>query len=550
MSGTAAVLGGASSAGESAQGGAAGSAADSSGGVGGAGVVENGGNGGGAGEPACRSDGDCGDGLACNGEERCALGSCQAGTSVSCSDELTCREREGEAACEFASAGPWVTFYGATSVHFFSLGLYGVPAHYANRLPPIELTRAAIDGDNQALIDYRWSADGRYLMLNVAGEQRALYGMEFGNGLPSAARLIPNLPRDEGQYSIASFDPSVACTVAQERGMLFKICFGSSGVVADLIHSNATPDLDLSGARYCAGASAVLASSRLFDLEASEQEPELLPGFQVSPDGKHLLGLDSAGLSLRPCALGSDRTVVALPVAVDDGYLRWAPDSRHALVHVEWPTDELLLVDVPSAGDVERWRGTLADPDDYALTFSGDSKYALLRDGSTFSLITVADGTQTSLPLPGGAVSVEWADDGVTLLIQRALEPGLHTAGWWLLEPLGAARSIFESDVEGVSVTTSLRAGLALVIAGTKEPILSIIDLKDVAAGPRNLQISGATGPFQYARIAVDGSGVALIHPEPTLDDLYWVSLLAGNEGKMTKLNQGNSVFGEFQPWP
>jgi hypothetical protein len=523
---------------------------------------DSGGDGGSAGTSAkCEADADCDDHVSCNGVERCEQAACVSGTSTSCADPLSCHERSGAPSCEFARSGPWFTFYSAASNAISSIGLYGVPSPYAVEMAPLELSQAALDGEVQVTWDQRWSADGRHLLLNVAGEQRALYAVDFGDGLPSPARALPNLPRDGGQYSLSSFARDTNCALAQERTNLYEVCFDGTGVLTRLVRGD-VEELDLEGARFCAGADAVLVSSQLLDLTRTPAAPEALPEFLVSPDGKRLLryGRDALGdiehgLSLRPCAPGMTDTFLPLPPPPADAYseVDWAPDSRHALVSTDLdPAIELALVDLDaaSAASAVVWQGASENQETFEYAFSKDSEYLLVRDGSSFSLVIVATGTKSPLSLPPGVSRVVWGDDGATLLVERALEPKQASAAWWIAKPLSAPELVYESAAQGVEVIISPRAGCALVLGESPETSILRIDLNDLGSGARRLNLALPIGPFSRVEITPDGSGAVLESSTSVQANLYFISLLEETEGRMTWLNRADALFGEFQPWP
>jgi hypothetical protein len=501
--------------------------------------------------PQCSSNADCDDGATCNGSERCVRGACAAGKPVACGPNLTCVERGASNACEFVTQGPWLSFYQGVANVKVGIGLFGISTPYATSVEPIELSQGTIDTEGKILWDHQWSPDGRYLVLNVAGEHRALYWVEVDRGVPSVPELIPDVPQDLDQLQLVTFAKDKNQLLAKSDGLLIDIRFDAAGPHAAIV---AEGQQDISNASYCAGAKVALLDNALVQLDSPNTEPRLIADSVLSPDARRLLAAASGGLEWQECSLSGKSHPVALPLpnADTERTFSWAPDSRHVLVYDNYDeTLELSLVDLdatePKAALL--WHASDLDPDDSEASFSPDSDYLLVAKRSAWSLVAVTTGLETTINLPIGASDVSWAGDANSLLFQRSLA-GSASATWWLGKTNTTATAIHSSSDPSLRLFVRVEYGFALALAdeggGTQ---ISLVDLNHPELARRKLLAKPIAGELSSPTFAPDGTGAVFERRLLDQTDMYWLSLAAGSEGTLIRLSKTDSAFCEFQPW-
>lgn len=500
--------------------------------------------------PECTSDVDCDDGATCSGSERCVQGACIAGKPVVCGPNLRCVERGTSNACELIEQGPWLSFYqGVPNV--MGIGLFGISTPYAASVAPIDLSQGIIDADGKILWDHQWSADGRYLVLNVVGEEKALYWVEFQRGMPTIPKLIPDVPQGLNQLSLLPFAKDTSSLLATSDELLIDIRFDADGPHASTVTK--VPN-GISEAAYCAGAKVVVVDNSLIQLDSPSAKPRLIAASVLSPNARRLLTTAKAGFEWQDCSLTGKPHPFTLPLANAEAErtLAWAPDSRHVLVRDSADSElELSLVDLdaPDPKTALLWQGSALDPDNFEASFSPDSSYLLLADSGAWSLVDVESGLEVAIDEPDGASQVSWAGDANSLLFQRSLSDS-ESAAWWLAKPNTAAKVIHSSSDPSLRLFVQVEDGTALALTDEGEGTqISRVDLKHPELSRRKLLAKPITGDVSSIEFAPDGTGVAFERTLLGQTDTYWLSLVPGAEGALVRLSNTDSLFGDFQPW-
>ena len=504
----------------------------------------------------CLTDDECDDGKACNGKERCQNGACRTGTALKCPDELSCVEGAESAACEFEEQSPWLLFFDNAGGLKEAGGLFGTTTASAATSKPIDLASGAVSEEGQSLWFTSWSADGRYLAMNVTGTAGGVFYREFGRGLPSPAAPIPDVPRDPDRLVFGPFAKDRNSLILGSGSLVFEVHFETDGPHTQLLAEDGdTPDY-----AYCAGGNVVLLQKNsvtggwaLVDLEAPKAEAQELSGVPIlAPNRKRFVAGDGGAYELADCARSAKATDLQIGALLGSSYQpqRWAPDSRHLMFMSAGATTELALVDTVGANASVRWKGSV-DDDDYGFEywFSADSRFVLLEEDQAFSLIEVASGTKTPLDLPSGATQVSWADDGATLLYHRLWSDSLPET-YWIQSPGEAARELFRVTGEVLRSQVWFAQGFALVLVPSDSGTQILrVDLKNPKAY-RELLSAAVPGDIGLLRLSPDARGVLFERSVQDDTDVLWLPLLAGPTRAIQLSGSNARVEDPFQPWP
>jgi hypothetical protein len=287
----------------------------------------NRGNGGNAGNGAGEG-GDAGGGGAAMSSE---CGQCAPG--------LHCVEQDaGDWSCEYEKPGRWLVFSGNETSGESPLELRALRLEGTKPSASILLSDGAVGESYEA---ESWSPDGRHLIaFGFAFDDfstNTLLHVEFGDGLPSAAAPLPDLPVS-GQFTVPTWAAdSSRLLVENVRSLpeLYLVRFTDEGIRTQLLFR----DVEATELSFCKNPRWFVRQlltdgqfeTRLVDSENPAEERNLWPGFtSVSPDGHWLIGSDyDTGLRRTTCE--GDGTVVRFNERSAAGF-EWSKDSRFVIV--------------------------------------------------------------------------------------------------------------------------------------------------------------------------------------------------------------------------
>lgn len=295
---------------------------------------------------SCQVDAECVDGRACNGDERCIAGQCQAGKPLECGKDLSCVEHgTGAPSCDYGVPGRWLTFIGSNT----GTAPFELRASRLEGFVPRPSISLGIDRSYQIISIDSWSPDGRHLIAMTAqhAEQinsHELFGIEFGDGLPSPPALLNKIPVGSNTVSgpWASDSSAVFVQNYSTPSETYLVHFAPNGVRSALLFRE---DEDTRLLEFCPDPRYFYRikgdDSMLVDSLHPEREKLLWHAWtESSPDGHWLMNSDdSTGVWLAACEPGSEPLQVADKPSADGFF--WSADSQFVAVTHDEPDGEI-----------------------------------------------------------------------------------------------------------------------------------------------------------------------------------------------------------------